>query len=126
MLKGEALEFCERWLPAWTGNRPEVLAQFYSDDVFYCDPGKPKGIRGKEKLLSYFHKLLIKYPDWTWKAVEVFPFENGFILKWEAKLNKDKTSESFFGLDIVEIKDKKIIRNEVFFDLVPFIMQAQI
>jgi hypothetical protein len=34
----EAQHFAEQWLPAWTGNRPEFLAGFYSDDVFYLDP----------------------------------------------------------------------------------------
>jgi hypothetical protein len=29
----EARHFTERWLPAWTGNNPELLASFYSEDV---------------------------------------------------------------------------------------------
>ena len=32
---GEARVFAEKWLPAWTGNNPDLLAGFYSDDVFY-------------------------------------------------------------------------------------------
>ena len=31
----EARRFAEEWLPAWSGNRPEFLASFYSDDAFY-------------------------------------------------------------------------------------------
>jgi ketosteroid isomerase-like protein len=42
----EAAQFAQRWLPAWTGNDPERLAAFYSDDVLYVDPGIPAGARG--------------------------------------------------------------------------------
>jgi hypothetical protein len=31
----EAKRFAEKWLPAWTGNDPEWLASFYSEDAFY-------------------------------------------------------------------------------------------
>ena len=34
----KAKEFCEKWLAAWTGNRPEYLVSFYSDDAFCSDP----------------------------------------------------------------------------------------
>lgn len=106
--------FCQRWLAAWTGNRPEELICFYSDDVYYQDPAKSKGIKGKEMLLNYFRKLLAKYPDWIWEMVEIFPHAQGFTLKWRAKLNH--TSEFFVGLDIIELANEKIIRNEVYFD----------
>ena len=39
----EARAFAEQWLPAWTGNDPERLASFYSDDTFYLDPAIPAG-----------------------------------------------------------------------------------
>ena len=40
----EAREFAERWLPAWSGNDPEHLASFYSEDCFYSDPAIPDGL----------------------------------------------------------------------------------
>ncbi len=52
----EAKAFAESWLPAWSGNRPELLASYYSTDAFYCDPAIPDGIRGQEALLEYFRK----------------------------------------------------------------------
>ena len=112
MKQSEALEFCKSWLAAWTGNQPNTLIQYYADDTYYQDPAKPEGIHGKENLLHYFHKLLPKYPDWVWSPVEIFPSELGFILKWEARIK----SKVFTGLDIVEINDNKITRNEVYFD----------
>lgn len=112
MNQSDALAFCDHWLAAWTGNQPDILIQYYSDDTYYQDPSKQEGIHGKEKLFNYFKKLLAKYPDCAWSAVEIFPTEQGFILKWQAK----NVATVFSGLDIVEIKDNKIIRNEVYFD----------
>ena len=50
----EARVFAGRWLPAWSGNDPQHLASFYSDDAFYLDPGVPDGVCGKPALLAYF------------------------------------------------------------------------
>ncbi len=47
MTREEAKEFASRWLPAWTGNDPERLAAFYSDDAFYSDNAIPKGVQGQ-------------------------------------------------------------------------------
>lgn len=30
--------FTEKWLSSWTGNQPEILLDFYSEDAFYSDP----------------------------------------------------------------------------------------
>src|SRR5574338_1235903 len=112
MKESVALEFCQSWLPAWTGNNPNFLIQFYSDDAYYQDPGNPEGIRGKENLLHYFEKLLKKYPDWIWTPLEIFSINNGFILKWQATI----VTKVISGLDIVELQDSRINRNEVYFD----------
>ena len=56
MTQEQAREFASRWLPAWTGNDPERLAGFYSDDAFYLDPAIPDGVRGKDALLAYFRE----------------------------------------------------------------------
>ena len=42
-----AQELCGRWLAAWTGNRPDVLIDFYSSDAFYSDPARWAGLRGR-------------------------------------------------------------------------------
>ena len=62
----QAKEFASRWLPAWTGNKPEKLASYYSDDCFYLDAGIPNGANGKAELTAYFRKLLAQNPEWIW------------------------------------------------------------
>jgi hypothetical protein len=40
----DARAFAEKWLSAWSGNRPELLASFYSPDAIYSDPAVPQGV----------------------------------------------------------------------------------
>ena len=112
----KAKEFCNQWLPAWTGNRPEYLISFYYDDAFYSDPYIPQGLKGKEQLLGYFRKLISIYPNWKYEHVEIFPTKNGFMLKWKLSIPINNETVVDYGVDIVEISNDKIIRNEVYFD----------
>jgi hypothetical protein len=109
-----AQRFCERWLAAWTGGaaRVDELLAYYSPDAFYADPARPGGVRGRDELRSHLHKLLEKYPSWRWEALEVFSTPRGFNLKWRVTLDQ----RCAHGLDIVEMGDGRITRNEVYFD----------
>lgn len=116
MKEGKTLEFCSRWLSSWTGNDPERLIDFYAQDAFYSDPTVRDGIQGRDRLLGYFTGLLDANPEWEWKAVEAFPNMRGFTLKWKATIPVGDEVITEYGLDIVEIEDGKITRNEVYFD----------
>ena len=108
--------FCQKWLTSWTGNNPEKLISFYSKTAYYQDPANPKGLKGQGKLFPYFKKLLAANPKWVWRMTEVYPTEKGFILKWKAIIPVNSKEIIEYGMDIVEIKVDKIIRNEVYFD----------
>jgi hypothetical protein len=117
MSKEEAKEFASKWLPAWTGNNPEKLAEFYSDDCFYLDPSIPSGVNGKTALLSYFKKLLSQNPDWVWTQIEPIPMEGGFLNKWLAKIPVGQKVIECIGVCFVQFNSqRKIKRNEVYFD----------
>ena len=117
MNQEEAREFASRWLPAWTGNDPEKLAGFYSDDCFYLDPGIPYGVKGKAELLLYFKKLLSQNPDWIWTQIEPIPMEGGFLNKWLAKIPVGQKVIECVGVCFVQFDSQgKIRRNEVYFD----------
>ena len=112
----KAKEFCDQWLPAWTDNKPDLLISFYSDDAFYSDPFIPQGLKGKEQIVAYLRNFISFYPNWKYEHVEIFPTENGFTLKWKVSLPFENNTVVDYGLDIVEISNDKIIRNEVYFD----------
>jgi len=113
----EAKQFAEKWLPAWSGNNPELLASFYSEDAFYLDPGIPDGVKGKSELLKYFRKLLANNPHWIWTQIEGIPMEDGFVNKWLAKIPVGPVTLDIIGVCLVQLDSAgKIRRNEVYFD----------
>ena len=104
-------------IPAWSGNNPELLAGFYSDDAFYLDPAIPGGIKGKPALLAYFRKLLGYNPNWVWTQLEAIPLEGGFLNKWLATIPVGAKTVDVVGVCLVQLDDGgKIRRNEVYFD----------
>jgi hypothetical protein len=80
-----ARAFAFKWLPAWSGNDPELLASFYSDDTYHLDPAMPSDVRGKTALLAYFRTLLGYNPNWVWSQLEGIPLEDGFLLQLAAR-----------------------------------------
>jgi len=112
----QARAFAAQWLPAWTGNQPERLAAFYSEDVFYRDPVKPEGLRGREALLAYFTKLLARNPDWVWTHRGSIPLRDGFLNKWHATFPVGERTIEAQGVCTVQLRDGLIYSNEVFFD----------
>lgn len=113
----EAKQFADKWLPAWSGNNPELLASFYSEDAFYLDPGVPNGVKGKSLLLTYFRKLLANNPHWVWTQIEGIPMEDGFLNKWLAKIPVGPVTLEIVGVCLVQLDSVgKIRRNEVYFD----------
>jgi hypothetical protein len=113
----EARRFAEQWLPAWTGNDPERLASFYSEDAFYLDPAVPQGIAGKAALLAYFRKLLGRNPHWVWTQIEGIPLDGGFLNKWKAAIPVGSRTLEIVGVCFVQLDGSgRIRRNEVYFD----------
>jgi ketosteroid isomerase-like protein len=90
MSAAAAAQFAQRWLPAWTGNDPDRLAAFYSEDALYVDPGIPAGARGKAELLAYFRKLLAHNPDWVWTQLEAIPLADGFLFRSDRAAGGDR------------------------------------
>ena len=110
-----ATRYCNDWLPAWTGNRPDRLIEFYQEGASYQDPGLSRPLVGRKSIERYFRRLLRANPNWVWEAEEIFPTAGGFTLKWRARIPVPDGERLLFGLDIVEM-DELITRNEVFFD----------
>jgi hypothetical protein len=116
-----ARRFAERWLPAWSGNRPELLASFYTADAFYADPAIPRGVRGREALLAYFRKLLGRNPDWVWTHSGSTPLADGFLNRWHAVVPVGDGRLELDGVCTVQLRGDLIYANEVFFDRGPLL-----
>ena len=120
-----AREFCTRWLPAWTGNTPEYLATFYTDDLFYSDPTIPYGVHGKAAFTQYMRKLLGNNPNWVWEHETGVPMEDGFVNKWRVTIPVGDSSIICRGICLVQFRGDLIYRNETYFDTRPLIQAIQ-
>jgi SnoaL-like domain len=112
----QAAKFAAVWLPAWTGNDPERLASFYTEDAFYSDPHLPAGIRGRGALTAYFERLLARYPDWVWTQTASTPMRDGFVNFWQARVPLGGSELTLPGVCLVELREGLIARNQTLFD----------
>ena len=117
----EARAFAERWLPAWSGNRPELLTSFYSTDTFYCDPAIPDGVHGRDALLAYFRRLLAHNPHWVWTQRDAVPLEGGFLNLWHARVPVGERTLELDGVCTVQLRGGLIASNRVYFDRSPLL-----
>jgi hypothetical protein len=111
-----ARAFAAEWLPTWSGNRPELLAAFYTDDAYYADPAIPDGVSGRAALVAYFTRLLGHNPDWVWTHRGSIPLRDGFLNRWHAAIPVGKRTIEVDGVCTVQLRDGRIYSNEVFFD----------
>jgi len=120
-IPADAAEFAARWLPAWTGNRPDLLASFYTDDLFYLDPTIPQGVSGKKAFVDYLSRLLGNNPNWVWTHKTGVPLEGGFLNKWRLDAPVGDQTITCDGVCTVQFRGDLICRNEVYFDTLPLI-----
>ena len=112
----EARAFAARWLPAWSGNRPDLLASFYTEDAAYSDPAIPGGVKGRPALLAYFTRLLGRNPAWVWSQRGSIPMQDGFLNLWHASIPAGARTIEADGACSVQLRDGLIYANHVFFD----------
>jgi hypothetical protein len=112
----EARAFSERWLPAWSGNHPDLLASFYTEDAVYSDPAIPSGVQGRHALLAYFTKLLGRNPEWVWSHRGSVPMQDGFLNLWHASIPTAGRTVEADGACTVQLREGLIFANHVFFD----------
>jgi hypothetical protein len=111
-----ARAFAEKWLPAWSGNRPASLASFYTEDAVYSDPAIPAGVRGRDALRAYFERLLARNPAWVWTHRGSIPMQDGFLNLWHASIPVGSRTVLADGACTVQLRDGLIYANHVFFD----------
>jgi hypothetical protein len=111
-----ARAFAEKWLPAWSGNRPDLLASFYAPEAVYSDPAVPDGVRGRGAIRAYFERLLARNPEWVWTHRGSIPMQDGFLNLWHASIPVGGRVVEADGACTVQLRDGLIYANHVFFD----------
>ena len=107
-------------LDAWTTQDVDSVANLYAADVVYVDPNTRGPVQGRDAMKRYLRKLFANW-DMTWKLLELQPGEqpDACAVKWEATFQlkgRPERTVRTTGLDLVELRDGEISRNEVYFD----------
>ena len=120
MTETEARDFCEKWLPNLVGGEPSLnkLMTFYNEDAVYEDPNVPEGLQGRAAVGDFLKVLLKKYPAWKFDIVSLYPTAKGFVLQYVGTIPVEggKVIKNFRGIDIIEIKNGKISKQQGYYD----------
>jgi steroid delta-isomerase-like uncharacterized protein len=113
------LQLADDFLAAWNSQDVEKVVATYTDDVVYLDPNTRGAVKGSDDLRRYLEKLFAAW-EMTWALKEAFLLEggDGCAVLWHATIKKpggEKVVE-FDGMDLVQVRDDRISRNEVYFD----------
>lgn len=111
--------FAERFLSAWNTQEVERVLDCYADDLMYHDPGTRGPIHGAEAFRQYLNKLFAKWTmHWTFREGYPLMGGEGMVLLWHARFQKTGGNDAVEvdGMDLVLLREGKIIRNDVYFD----------
>lgn len=124
----EVQEFTSKWLPCWVGGKPQAanLIQFYHEEAELIDPNHIEGLKGREELLSFFEQMLEIYPNWEFETEDLIPTADGFIFLYKVDIPYEgKVFEKFRGVDVMKMKDGKIISHKGYYDRTPIVLYKQ-
>ena len=109
----------DEFLDAWNRHDVEDVVASYTDPLVYRDPNTRGAIESHDALRRYLAKLFDRW-EMSWSTGEVFPFDgaDGAAITWHAsfRLRSGGGRVEVDGIDIVLLRDGKIVRDEVFFD----------
>ncbi|BBM87257.1 nuclear transport factor 2 family protein [Candidatus Uabimicrobium amorphum] len=124
----EVQEFTKQWLPCWEGGKPQAakLIQFYHEEAELIDPNHIEGLKGHSELLPFFELMLETYPDWKFETEDLIPTADGFIFLYKVDIPfKGKVFKKFRGVDVMKLKDGKIISHKGYYDRTPIVLYKQ-
>lgn len=111
----DVVEFNSAWLAAWSRKDTAALLDFYHPETRYFDAQAPAGLTGHDALRQYLDGLFAATPPMTYTPDEVWSIEGGFCGRWICTMTlPDGTSRYLRGFDLVQLRDDRIILNEVY------------
>jgi len=119
MDRDEVLALSEKVLSAWNEQDVEKTVACYTEDCLYLDPNTRGHVQGRDALRRYLTRLFEKWTmHWTLREFHPFGAEKGGAFLWHASLTPvagGPTAE-IDGMDLVQLEDGRLKRNEVYFD----------
>jgi ketosteroid isomerase-like protein len=112
------LTLAERFLAAWTSQDVERVLDCYTEDLVYLDPNTRGPVRGRDAMRRYLTRLFAAWTmTWSLREAALFEGGRGCTVLWHATLQRAGGPKAEAdGMDLVEVREDRICRNEVRFD----------
>ncbi len=130
MDRDQMLSLADQFLAAWNAQEVERVLSCYTADAEYRDPNTRGAVCGSEALRRYLTKLFAAWQmHWSLREAHLFEGGHGCAVLWHATFRRPgrDTTIGIDGMDLVEVRDERIARNEVCFDraqLAPLLADA--
>lgn len=105
------------WLAAWTAKDVPTLSAFYAQDCVYRDNQTATGLQGRSALAAYLRDLFAATPAMTYTPDETWPIPGGFCGRWYCEIAG--APGRLRGFDLVLVKGREIVLNEVYIHQLP-------
>ena len=109
----------EPLIEAWNDQDVERVVACYTDDLIYVDPNTRGAVVGPDAFGRYLTKLFSRW-QMHWSVKETFPLAgtDGAAGLWRAsfRVHGGEKSVEVDGMDLVQIENGRVKRNEVYFD----------
>ena len=114
------LELSEKLLQAWNSHEVDRVLACYTADLEYRDPNTRGAIHGGEAMGRYLAKLFARWQmHWSLREAHLFDDGRGCAVLWHATFRRsqdDDATVAIDGIDFVEMRGDRVLRNEVCFD----------
>jgi ketosteroid isomerase-like protein len=123
-------ELAQAFLEAWNTQDVQSVLNTYTPDVVYLDPGTRGEVQGAEPMRRYLTRLFELWQmSWSLREAHLFASGDGCAVLWHAELARKGGAKKveIDGMDLVLVRDDRIMRNEVYFDraqLLPLLDQT--
>jgi hypothetical protein len=117
MTQDEIAAYNADWLSAWTAKDVPRLCAFYAEDCVYKDTQTVTGLQGRAALEAYLKSLFAATPAMTYTPDQTWPLAGGFCGRWYCGIAG--VSGRLRGFDLVMLKGREIVLNEVYVHQLP-------
>jgi steroid delta-isomerase-like uncharacterized protein len=137
MGEGVAAEALARWYEAWNAHDVEAISALMTEDVRYEDPSAPAAVmHGRAQVEQYARAGFAAIPDLHLDKLEEWVTPGGGVIASSFRfsgtfkaaliqpgmptLAPTGRSMELFGMDRSEIRDGKLARHQIFWDMLEF------
>ena len=114
----EARRFVERYVAAWASREPGIMRPLWHPDGELHHPALSAPIPGS-LVAANNDNTKRAFPDFEWSLLDWAASGQVVFLHWRNRATIRGTRHEWTGVDRMELRDGRIVREDVYFDTIP-------